>query len=188
MLARLLLFAAAVLAAPGALACAIVVVGFETSFWHRLIDHRPPEPAVVVEGPLDLKRGIGPRSVEGRPGHHYSTSCDDIGYFAVEIEPGRDERTDREQLGYAFEVIEGEAPAGLFGRGPVGLPSAGLTPAQGERHLLSFWWADGATNEQEALDFTFVIRTVDRGGNKSAPSAPITIEHAGYEAGDHRGR
>jgi MYXO-CTERM domain-containing protein len=34
---------------------------------------------------------------------------------------------------------------------------------------LVFWWADGASDDQEAIDFTLSIVAVDHAGNESAP-------------------
>jgi hypothetical protein len=49
----------------------------------------------------------------------------------------------------------------------------------GEVFLLALAWADPATGDQEALDFTLALTAVDLAGNESAPSSPIRVRHPG---------
>ncbi|HUP64172.1 MAG TPA: hypothetical protein VM557_02675 [Thermoanaerobaculia bacterium] len=101
------------------------------------------------------------------------TSCDDIGFITVRIDdlPG-DNRTPKTALGY-FVI-----PAGGT------WPEAHFFPENAVRGLseggeISLAWADGATDEQEAIEFAFSIVAVDLAGNESEPSDPIWVRHAG---------
>jgi hypothetical protein len=113
MFARPYLVLAAFLTAEGAAACVVVAGAFRPSLWHRLTDWHAPGPPRILTEQVEVRRGKGPR----RDGDvTYSTSCDDIGYFALELAPPHDNRTPEEEMGYAFEVVSGTGRADRRGR------------------------------------------------------------------------
>lgn len=177
---RSLVFAFATLSLPAAVACSVIVgAAYSPSWWHRITDFSAPTTPVVT-GPPAVQRGIGPSvSPDGRVA---STSCDDLGFASLTVRPSTDRRTDRGRIGYAFEVVGGEAPRGLLPEKPVTLPGR-LDAPEADLPLV---WVDGATNEQEAFEVRVVIRAIDRAGNRSAPSDTVRIAHPGYAPGEAR--
>jgi hypothetical protein len=67
-----------------------------------------------------------------------------------------------DRIGYRFTLVAGAFPAGFT------LPSETivLLVSAGEMWL---HWEDGATDDQESIDFTLQIIAVDAAGNESAP-------------------
>lgn len=172
---------AALVAVPVAGACSVIVgAPHSVSLWHWFTDHRAPTPPDVVAEAVDLRRGIGPRDLGN--GTFATSSCDDLGSFALLLRPSSDGRTAASEIGYEVEVVGGRAPAGLVD-GPIRTLAA--LPASG-RARLPFAWVDGATDAQEALDVSLVVRAVDRAGNRSAPSDTVRVAHPGFAPGTAR--
>lgn len=126
------------------------------------VDVTPPGQVVTVAPAL--KRGVGP-SRSGCTGET-ATSCDDLGRLTLHIVPPADDRTAPEQLGYLVRVVAGTPPSGLT------FPEQALVQyAWG----LDFAWIDGATDDQEPIDFSIELVAVDRAGNAGPPSAAVRI-------------
>lgn len=164
---KVLAFSAALLlAGSAALACSIVLVPHELDPQEQLIDKTAPE---RIEATVkQISRGRGPKSAPD--GTISMSSCDDIGtvVLAFEHEP-TDDRTPAGKLGYLLIHAGGELPSSFL-----------LTdkPVRAEKEF-SFYWIDGATHEQEPLEFAVCLVAVDLAGNKSKPSEPIWIRHPG---------
>lgn len=133
---------------------------FETS------DEEPDEaaekPDQVEVHVIDVVRGKAPRK-EGKL--HRVNSCDDIGQLRLGIEGADDE------MGYEVEVLDGTLPQNGFE-----VPDGPVEARDGE---LIFAWTDGATDDQEAFDFRVEVTAVDPYGQRSEPSEPLRISHAG---------
>jgi hypothetical protein len=149
---------ALLLAAP-LLPCSIAVEPHEIDPAERAVDVTPP---AAPAGEVDrIVRGKG--AVRAPDGSIQGTSCDDIGMITFRIvTPAADDRTPPERLGYRITLAEGTLPEGLE------LPSTAFRQPM-------LHWIDGATDDQEPIDFSVRIVAVDRAGNESAPSAPIRI-------------
>lgn len=137
-----------------------------------LTDDQPP--AVVGEVDVSISRGKAP---DCRLGTCSSSSCDGVGFVTLVFDPPTDDQSSDLDMGYEIEVIEGEAPQGLFPDGAV------MALRNSSAFDLTFEWADGATDDQEALDFTIVLRAVDAAGNVGPDSEPIVIADPGGKAG-----
>lgn len=124
------------------------------------IDTTPPESPVL--GEVRIGRSYGPRA-DGCS--RASSSCDGWGALGVQIEPGYDDRTAPDDLGYRIRLRDGELPGGATPSDrPVLLLGGGLY----------VHFPDPGPDEQEPIDVTFEIVAVDRAGNESAP----TVAHA----------
>jgi hypothetical protein len=123
-----------------------------------------PIPAPVIG------RGFAPAGCSGS-----SSSCDDIG--VIQIEPkATDDMTPADRIGFRITLAAGTLPSGLTLPAdtidlPPGFPFVGLT------------WVDGATNDQDPLDFTLSIVAVDLAGNESAPQAVAVHDDGGGSGG-----
>jgi hypothetical protein len=120
------------------------------------VDTMPPEAPVL--GEVRVGRSYGPR--DGGCSQSGS-SCDGSGALGIQIEPGHDDRTAPDDLGYLIRLREGSLPGGAMpSKAPVLLLSGGL--------YVSF--PDPGPDEQEPIDLTFEVVAVDRAGNESAPT------------------
>jgi hypothetical protein len=122
----------------------------------QAVDHvAPGVPSLKLE---EIKRGQGPRN-DGCSST--ASSCDDIGSIAFS-HPATDDRTPSDRIGYRFQVVSGKLPFGFA------LPSQPVVMLISDGRM---WlhWLDGATDEQESLDFTLSIVAVDAAGNESPP-------------------
>lgn len=162
--------AAAVVCLPGpsvAEACGSVYQRHELDAAEQRIDRQPPAPA---QGPVVrvLRRGM--RS---------DSSCANVGLIQVAFTGAKDDRTPRERIGYLITHVAGTLPYGLFLPSDAVLATPVAGDVSGEVFLLALAWADPATGDQEAIDFTLALTAVDLAGNESALSAPIRIRHPG---------
>ena len=158
-------------------ACSSVVEKHELDAAEQQIDRQPPAAAQV---PADVVRVL-------RRGIRADTSCAGIGLIQIAFTGAKDDRTPRERIGYLITHVAGTLPYGLslpsYAR--LATPVAGDTlqglprDLSGEVFLLTLMWADPATGDQGALDFTLALTAVDLAGNESAPSAPIRVRHPG---------
>jgi hypothetical protein len=73
-----------------------------------------------------------------------------------------DDATAVERMGYRFTLVAGALPAGFT------LPT-GTVVVLISSGMMWLHWDDGATDDQESLDFTLQIVAVDAAGNESAP-------------------
>ena len=129
-------------------------------------------PAAVGDVDVSITRGRAP---DCRLGTCSSSSCDDIGFLQLTFDAPEDDQTAGGDLAYEIEVIEGDAPEGL-------IPDFVFRSFEGPGQI-GLQWGDGATDDQEALDFTIVLRAVDQAGNIGADSEPIVITDPGGKAG-----
>src|SRR5262249_39723655 len=128
-------------------------------------DHTPPT-LPVLPSPT-ITRGHGPRQDGCAPS---AMSCDDIGTIKFPAS-ATDDMTPREQIGYRFSLLTGTLPAGLV------LPPDPIEPAAAATLFLH--WDDGATDDQEAIDFTLSVVAIDAAGNESAPKTLNVSDHPG---------
>ena len=151
------LLAAALKAFP----CSIAILPHELDPAETAIDESLPQAPLVSL--VEVKRGRAPQAAPG--GMMPASSCDDIGMITLRVAGASDDRTAAEALGYIAIVTSGEPPEGLQPREAVRAP-------EGE---LVLHWLDGATDDQEPLDFELAVITVDLAGNRSAQSRPVRI-------------
>lgn len=120
------------------------------------LDTTPPEAPTLTE--VRIGRSYGPRD-EGCS--QSASSCDGFGTVGIQIQPGKDDRTAPQDLGYLVRVRGGSLPGGATPSDrPVLLLSGGL--------YVSF--PDPGPDDQEPIDVTFEVVAVDRAGNESAPT------------------
>ena len=112
-------------------------------------------PDTVDHTSVLITRGRGPVCVNGACA---STSCDDKGIVSLQFSPASDDRTSLESMGYRAVLLEGSLPDTLSLS-----ENAVLGPER-----LNLLWIDGATAEQEPLDFTLGLIAIDLAGNESA--------------------
>ncbi len=130
-------------------------------------------PPARVEGTtVSVTRGHGRG---GGCGHSSGSSCDDIGSVGFYVTAPADDRSDADHMGYWIALVGGTLPAG------VELPAYAVRPYSDG--ALAFAWEDGATNDQEAVDFTVTISAVDEAGNQGPASEPIHVTDAGGSSG-----
>lgn len=150
---------------PLVLACSIVVLPHTLDPQERKVDTVAPRAAVVELA--KVTRGRGP--VDGA-----ATSCDDLGALSLKLTtPATDDRTVPSEMGYILEHAGGTLPDGMT------LPTQAMRVMNDQ---VWFHWIDGATDEQEALEFAVALIAVDRAGNRSAASAPVWVRHPGKRA------
>ena len=122
----------------------------------QLEDSEPPGTVEVIK--VKVKRGRAP----------VRTSLDDLGSIGLIISPPADDRTPVDKMGYRLKHLKGEMPAGL-------LPDYDVRPSENEIYLC---WVDGASNDQEPLDFLISVSAVDLGGNLGLPTS-VHVTHPG---------
>jgi hypothetical protein len=117
-----------------------------------------------------IGRGFAPGGCSGS-----SSSCDDIG--VIQIQPkATDDMTPAEQIGFRITLAGGTLPAGLT------LPADAIDLTPGYP-IVGLIWVDGATNDQDPVDFTLSIVAVDRAGNESAPQTVVVHDDGGGSGG-----
>ena len=99
-------------------------------------------------------------------------TCDDIGTISVPA-AATDDTTPPERIGYRLSLLTGTLPAGLT------LPADAIEP-NAATTTLYIHWDDGATDEQEAIDFTLTVIAIDAAGNESAPQTLRVSDHPGF--------
>ncbi|MCX4247669.1 MYXO-CTERM sorting domain-containing protein [Paraliomyxa miuraensis] len=134
-----------------------------------LADDTPP--GVIGDVDVSIGRGNAPKCVLGSC---ESSSCDDIGFITLDFAAPTDDQTTADRMAYVIEVVDGEPMAGLLPDGPFRPGTVNRIPLQ---------WLDGATDDQEAFEFTIVIRAVDEAGNIGDASEPIEIADPGSASG-----
>lgn len=93
------------------------------------------------------------------------------GFIQFSVQPGSDNETPVDKLGYRFEYVDGPMPEGLTIS-----PTAYSLPTTRELYLV---WNDGVTWEQDEFCFRVAVRTIDQAGNESARSNVLIIGHDG---------
>ena len=89
------------------LSCVMVVDAWSPMVTLVTMDVVPPEKPVIEFA--SVKRGIGPRMLDGRL---ISTDCDDIGVLDIRV-ASADDMTPNQKLGYSFRVVAGAPPSGF---------------------------------------------------------------------------
>lgn len=124
------------------------------------IDTTPPSTPVV--GPITISRGHGPsRSGCGS----MASSCDDLGAVTFSLS-ATDDRTSAAMMGFRITASRPESVEGLF---PLDMD---VRPYDGK---MTVRWVDGATDDQESLDFDLEVRAIDLAGNVSAEGAIVRV-------------
>jgi len=129
------------------------------------VDVTAPEPPKVT---ASVSRSYGPKSAGCGTA---VSSCDGSGTIHFMIEPGVDDRTSSEELGYSIRLVGGKPPAGLE------LPDMPLIAIGGTDLWVTF--PDPGPEDQEAFDGVFQLIAVDAAGNESELSAPVHVQHGG---------
>jgi hypothetical protein len=144
-------------------------------------DHAGEAPSGIAGPSATVHRGNGPDSTGC--GQSSSTSCDDMGSVILNFEVATDVDSTRESVGYRVEVIAGTAPGSSFSQSTDQV----LVPSfhSDDEHIgtLYFHWDDGATDDQEGIDFTITLTPVDANGNEGPTSDPIRIQDEGSSSG-----
>ena len=140
----------------------------QTDKTEELYDNEPP--GQVVEVSVSIGRGTGP--IKQPDCGHETGECDGIGFVYVTLEPPGDDRTPVEQMGYLFELVDGEPPSAFL------FPHEPVRPIY-ETTTFPFDWDDGAEQEQESFSFRFTVRAVDLAGNVGVASDPIRVSDSG---------
>jgi hypothetical protein len=139
-------------------------------------DHAGEAPSGIGDPSATVHRGNGPDSSGCGQS---STSCDDMGSVIVNFEVATDVDSTAETVGYRVEVISGTAP----GSSSTQFTDQVLVPSfhsdDDRIGTLYFHWVDGATDDQESVDFTITLTPVDANGNEGPTSDPIRIQDEG---------
>jgi hypothetical protein len=117
-------------------------------------DQMPP--TLPPPGAPRITRGKGAQGVGCTAS---ASSCDDIGSIVIPVR-ATDDNTPPAQIGFRMSVEDGSLPSGLT------LPSGAVKP-WGDVLVLN--WVDGASDDQEPIDFTLRVVAIDLAGNESAP-------------------
>jgi len=151
-------------------ACSYATPGwFEIDESEIPYDQEPP--GQVAEVSVWVERGTGPQSgCSDEP-----SECDSVGFVNVTLEPPEDDRTPEDKMGYLFELVDGQPPAGFS------FPQVPVRPIWSEYYdaLFPFDWQDGAQQEQESFSFRFTVRAVDLAGNMGPASEPVLASDSG---------
>ncbi len=153
----------------GAAACSLAAPEPHTlDTAEQAVDTTPPDAPSLLE--LRVVRGQGPQSAGC--GGSSATSCDDIGQIGLNL-LAVDDRTDTARIGYRITLAGGSLPSGLL------LPDEAVRSNSANGEWIWLHWIDGATDDQERIDFSLTVIAVDLAGNESAPAASIDIVDAG---------
>lgn len=122
-------------------------------------------PTLPAPTSVTVNRGVGPRGAAGCG--QSTTSCDDLGSVQIGV-AATDDQTPAARIGYRLRVVKGSAPRDL-------VPQQAIEAVSG---VLFLAWLDGATDDQEGLDFTLEVVAVDGAGNESAPQS-VRVQDGG---------
>jgi hypothetical protein len=129
-------------------------------------------PGAVGDVTYTIERGKGPRS-EGC-GKSSVSSCDDLGFVTLHFGSSPDAATDPTAVGYRVRFVGGALPDDLS------VSDAPLLAPTGMIHLV---WIDGASDDQEPIDFSLAITPVAKNGSEGPTSPPVHIRDDGRIAG-----
>ena len=158
--------------------CSFGTVIYTSPFWHKLFDWKAPTAPTIAS--IAIKRGKGPVQLES--GHWKLSSCDGLGWVTIGVDPPDDNRTRADRFGYLIEVVEGEAPPGFVPEKPHRALFRRETGDDEAGFFFTLLWIDEATDDQEPLDVTIVVKAKDRAGHVSKASTPLRIYHPGSGA------
>jgi hypothetical protein len=156
-------------------ACSFLLSTHAIDEAEQKLDTQRPDRVVGEVG--RVTRGRGSRTLPD--GLVTVSSCDDIGVIEVVLTHFRDDRTPVEKLGYRVALVDGTPPAGLRIEDSVLLTFVESQTAPSSDRRFNLIWIDGAGDDQEPFDFTFVVTAVDLAGHESVASAPIRAQHQG---------
>jgi len=125
-------------------------------------------PAAPQVSNVGIGRGVGPRS--GCGGDVTATSCDDIGSIHLAVS-ATDDRTTAPEMGYRLSLASGSLPPNMI------LPTQDIRLSGADGLVLH--WIDGATDDQETVNFELRIFSVDRAGNASATGTVVRVRSEG---------
>jgi hypothetical protein len=132
------------------------------------VDTQAPDP--ITDAKVVVMRGHGPSC---NAGICTESSCSGSGEIHLELGSLHDDRSAPDRIGVSLEWMAGAIPDGL-------LPEQAVVPEpDGSLDLV---WDDDASDAQEPLDFTLLLRSVDAAGNQSAPYA-VRIQDPGTASG-----
>jgi len=97
------------------------------------------------------------------------TSCDDLGVLSVEFSIADDDQTPADLMGYKLELSFGTLPEGMLLPGTV----------RAKDGVIDVAWPDGATDNQERIDFILHVTAVDLAGNAATPSEGYHVQQGG---------
>jgi len=133
------------------------------------LDSTPPE--ALAEMDVEVRRGRGPE--QSGCGGHSSTSLDDLGWVLLTFAAPGDDRTPAEKMGYMVALTAGEPPEGMHFPSE---PWRAFSHEEGAALQLS--WVDGASDDQESVDFTVTVTPMDLAGNQG-PAFEVRIREGG---------
>jgi hypothetical protein len=172
--AATVILAATLLAPKPCLACFSAPAQHGIDPDEERLDHTPPGPVTVLSAEI-IRRGRGEQWEGGCTWS--STSVDGAGILRIELVPPEDDRTPPEMIGYRLEVLDGDVPPDL-------LPGYDVLADEGVIILI---WGDGASDDQESLDFRLSIRAIDLGGNVGSDVEEMEFRHPGTSGCTHTG-
>jgi len=100
------------------------------------------------------------------------SSCDGMGSLGI-AGTATDDVSVAGSIGYRFAVVTGTLPAGFT------LPD-GPSRVYVQDDTIWFSWDDGATDDQDDIDFTLSVVAIDAAGNESAPQTVRVSDHPGF--------
>jgi MYXO-CTERM domain-containing protein len=115
-----------------------------------------------------IARGYAPSGCSGS-----ASTCDDIGIVSL-FPNAMDDVTPPERIGFRITLAGGALPSGFT------LPADAIEQDPGS--ALRLTWVDGATDNQDAIDFTLSIIAIDLAGNESTPQT-VVVRDSGAPAG-----
>jgi MYXO-CTERM domain-containing protein len=130
----------------------------------EVLDLDPSSTDDVPPAPPELRELLIMRGHRGS-----SAACADVGFVDLELTRPAADPDGEDDVGYLFDLIEGDLPGGLR------LPREPLLGP-----FVSLDWIDRATRAQEPLDFTLAVIPVDVAGNEGEPLL-VPVSHEGRE-------
>jgi hypothetical protein len=138
------------------------------------VDTVPPtKPAFTVKS---IRRGVGPRP---GPEGMYLVTGDDNGGVITFVVQSEDDRSRSFEIGYVLRFNDGLVPE-KFEFSDEAWRTLGCGGMGKFKDCLLFVpWIDGATDDQEAFDFSFTAVAIDKAGNESEPGGPFRVRDPG---------
>jgi len=127
----------------------------------KAVDTTPP--ATPVAGPITISRGHG--ASHTGCGGSIASSCDDLGSVTFALS-ATDDRTPAATMGFR---VTARGPGSFEGVFPLDMDVRLFDGKMVVR------WIDGATDNQESLDFDLEVRAIDLAGNVSAEPAIVRV-------------
>jgi hypothetical protein len=122
------------------------------------VDRTPPS-VVATVGPVYRGHGYKQTGACSWSGD----SCMDSGSFSINVKP-TDDRTSPERMGYIVRLVDGNPPG--LAENQLGIA---IRSSYTDGSMLVFYWDDGATDDQEPIDFTLEVTPIDLAGNEGEP-------------------